>query len=473
VISPTAIIVIILFNLTLSVDAQDYKIDIKLRDKGFELVKKTKGLYEDSAMTAYIDRVGQRLVAELDSAKFEYKFFIVNQAEPNAFALPGGYIFITTGVIPIIENESELACIIGHEIIHSNNRHTVRQLKKRIIPTLLTLPIDIIGATVPGLGSAVAPIKVSRQLLFASYSRKNETEADDLGVILAAKAGYDPLSLPKVLNRMNKVIKLVYNYSEKKNYFADHPYTPDRVSNIDEQMKGLKVAEYNPVSENFLYEFKGLTYGKSPKNGIIRDHAFMHPDLDFYIEYPDGWTIKNGDTTVVAVSDYRDAGITLSIVNSDKTAEQIGTEYVKGLSKRHLKVLKSEGVYKVNDKDGYLVSFQESSYNDTTYAYILYLKVGENLFKLTAMSDFSHRIQLQKIAESLRVLTTDEKQSIMEKYNNVVVAEEGENIDILCKRTKCVVKVDVVRALNDRKKGEKLKKGDLIKVIAERKYINE
>ena len=466
----TAIIAIMLFLFTVSVEAQDYKMDIKLRDQGFELVKKTKGVYEDSAMTAYINKVGQKLVAQLDTVRFEYKFFIVNQAAPNAFALPGGYIFITTGIIPIIENEDELACIIGHEIIHSNNRHTVRQLKKRVLPLLLTLPFDIIGATVPGAGTAVAPISTSRQLLFASYSRKNETEADDQGVILAAKAGYDPLALPKVLNRMNKVIKLVYNYTEEKNYFADHPYTPDRVKNINEQVKGLKVVKSQVVSDKFLYEFKGLTYGKSPNQGIIRDHAFLHPDLDFYIEYPDDWTINNMDTAVVANSSYKDAAVALSIEKPGKTAEQTGKEYVNGLSKKYKKILKKADVFKVNDTEGYLVSFQEVVFQDTTFAYVLYLKVGDNLFKFTAMSNENHRATLLKIAQSLRVLTAEEKQSIFENYLNVVEANEGEKMDELSKRFDSVIKVDVIRALNDHEKGDKLKAGEPIKIISKRVY---
>ena len=451
--------------------AQSTKKDIELGEKGFKLAVNTKGLYNDSAMTAYLNKVGQKLVSQLDSALFEFKFFIVVDKSPNAFALPGGYVFITTGLIPIIENEDELACIIGHEIIHSNNRHTIRQIRKRIIPVVLTLPIDILGAFAPGVNAATAPIKASQSLLFASYSRKFEYEVDDQGIVLAAKAGYDPMALPDVLNRMVSFFENITGEKEKKNYFSDHPFTPDRGKNITELAKSIKISKSNKISQNFLKEFEGVIYGDSPAKGIIINNTFLHPDIDFYVEYPDNWTIKNSDTAVTAFSPQHDAALAISLDNANKTAEAMGKTYVKGLSKKYKKILKKSEPFKVNEAEGYLVSFQEVMFSDTTFAYVLWLPNGDNLFKITAMSNTEERKNLLKIAKSLRPLTDEEKASIKQNYIKIVVAKKGESFEELSKRNDSKIKSDLVAIINAHQKDDKLKDGELVKIVSEREYI--
>jgi len=464
-------IVVLLFISMGFLNAQSIKKDIELGEKGFEMVKNTMGLYNDAAMTAYLNKVGQRLVSQLDSSLFEYHFYIVNEKSPNAFALPGGYIFVTTGMIPIIENEDELACIIGHEIIHSNNRHTIRQTRKRVIPVLLTLPIDILGVFAPGVNSAMAPVKASQQLLFASYSRKFETEADDQGVVLAAKAGYNPLALPEVLSRMMKAIEWVTGQKEQKNYFSDHPFTPDRNASIQAQIKNLELKQTAPISKDFLREFEGITFGDSPSLGIIRGEVFMHPDLDLYIKYPHNWKIKNLDTSVVAMSPQRDAALALSIADPKLTAKKAGKAYEKSLSKRYKKMLYKSEPFMVNDVEGYLVGLREVVFGDTTFAYVLYLPIGKQLYKITAMANEDERKSLLKIAKSIRTLSPEEKESIMVKYIKVVVANEGETFEDLSKRTSNKIKPGLTAIINDYKdETDKLTAGTEIKIVSEKAY---
>jgi len=453
-----------------SLNAQPISKDKKLGKKGLKMVEETIGIYKDSTMTAYINKLGQKLVSNLDSSLFDYKFYIVNQSSPNAFALPGGYIFITKGLLPIVETEDELACIIAHEIIHSNNRHTIRQLHKRIIPVLLVLPVDIIGALVPGVGAATAPVKASQQLLFAHYSRKFETEADNQGIALAAKAGYDPLALPKVLNRMNEAIKIEDGLVEHKNYFADHPYTPDRVANIKEKSKALKPAKSEKLTTDFVKEFDGLLYGSTPVQGIVRKNTFLHPDLDLFVEFPRRWRIQNTDTAIAAMSPQRDAGIAISLAAENKTPEELAKIYLKGLTKRYKKILKKSEPYKIKDKEGYLVSFQESLFGDTTYAYVLWLPVGEHVYKITGMSNDGGRILLLETVESMRQLTDEEKASIKVQYLTVVKAHANESIEDLGKRTGNMLKPRLTAIINDCDINKPLKEGQEIKIVVEKVY---
>ena len=122
------VFILILFPV-LSIDAQNLALDSNLGYKNAQTIAAEMILYEDVEKTAYISRVGNRLVASLEKPLFDYQFHIIADPTPNAFALPGGYIYITTGLILLLQNEDELACILGHEIIHSNNRHAIKQIR--------------------------------------------------------------------------------------------------------------------------------------------------------------------------------------------------------------------------------------------------------------------------------------------------------------------------------------------------------
>ena len=467
------LIFISLLFLSATLNAQSIEKDKALGKKGYETVVSTMGLYDDVPMTNYVNEIGQKLVSNLDSALFEYKFYIVKQASPNAFALPGGYIFITTGILPLIESEDELACIMGHEIIHSNNRHTIRQARKRIIPVLVELPVDIVAAIVPGADIIAAPVRATNQLIFASYSRKFETEADNQGIVLAAKSGYDPSALPKILNRMTDAIELITGKSEKKSYFADHPYTPDRNKNIKKQVDDISIGTSDPIATKFLMEFDGVIYGESAAKGVIRKNVFMHPDIDFYIKYPEDWVVQNMDTAVAASSPDKDAALILSLDNPKKSAEEAGVAYVKSLSKNYKSILSKAEPFKVNDNEGYLVSFEEVVYKDTTHAYVLWLTIGDNLYKLTAVSNNKQRETLLEIAKSLRKLTPEERASIVDRYVKVVEAQDKETIKSLSERTGNTLRLDLTEIINDRKKKSQLKEGDLIKIVLEKPYVSK
>ncbi len=148
---------------------------------------------------------------EKKPTEFEFKFHLVDMEEPNAFALPGGHIYVTRGILPLIQTEDELAGIIGHEIMHVIQRHSVKQFNREIVPAVLKVPGNIINAiTFSRLGNIInVPIDIIASPFIAKYSRKHEKEADDLGIDLAARAGYDPAQLANALERLSKEIEVI------------------------------------------------------------------------------------------------------------------------------------------------------------------------------------------------------------------------------------------------------------------------
>jgi len=168
---------------------QSVELDKELGAENAIIVEAQMGLVPDKELTGYVSSIGNRLVDALDENPFEFHFYVADDPIPNAFALPGGYVYVTRGILSLVTKEDELACVMGHEIIHVIRRHSVRQMRSSIIPNLLELPGSILGTVVDDdLGDLLnTPIHTSNSLLLASYSRTVSTRSLKLLQHLAGK----------------------------------------------------------------------------------------------------------------------------------------------------------------------------------------------------------------------------------------------------------------------------------------------
>jgi predicted Zn-dependent protease len=461
---------IIIFTVTLLFPvlffSQSLKLDQLLGEENAKMVEAQMGIYSDAEKTEYLRKVGNRLVAQLEEPLFEYQFHLVPDMAPNAFALPGGYLYVTTGLLPILENEDELACILGHEIIHSNNRHSVQQLKKSILPRLLEVPGNLIGVLNEDLGALFnAPIQTSNALLLASYSRKYETEADNIGIELAAKAGYDPSAMITSLTRMSTAIEVATGNEEQKSYFNDHPYTPDRTEAIDELIAELDWEQKAPVSNDFLLEFDSVLFGESPGVGVVRKNQFLHPDLDFTITFPKHWDIDNQPSNVGAYHPDRQAAAFVSLEEAGITPEQAGKRFIEDMDSEYESKMTDASTHNFNGKEGYLISFVDETTTVPMYAYVLWIPMDGKLFKLMGIAPLAYKPNLEKTAESLRPLNAEEKSSFTIDLLRVVKAKQNETIAGLSRRVGNVLNEELTAIINDKKENEKLDKGELLKVV--------
>ena len=465
------IIILITFS-TISVNAQNINFDKKMGEKQNKTVETQMGIYQNEKMNAYIDSLGQRLVAHLDKKLFDYKFRLVLQEAPNAFALPGGYIYVTTGIIPLLENEDELACIIGHEIIHSNNRHGTKKIRRNIPFVILEIPGILVGIVSDAAGALLqAPVKITNAFYSASYSRKLETEADDQGIVLAAKAGYDPNALPDILSRMIKAIEKVTGNEETKSYFNDHPYTPDRNDNIYKHIKDIDIHKTKHISNNFLEEFDGIIIGESASKGIIRENKFLHPDIDFYIEFPEGWVIENQPSAIIAHDTIKKSALTLSIEDPNISPRQAGANFLNTIDHKFRSTLVDSMDYIQNGEKGYLIKFSENTSQGVMNAFVLWMPLNGNIYKFTGISPKEKYSFIKNVTKSLRVLTEDEKNSIMQKHLKIVTANGNETITELSKRTNNKLNPELTAIINSIDGQKKIEKGEQIKIVVEELYM--
>ena len=219
------------------------------------------GVLNDAALTTYLDALGQRLAKESPRQDVTYQFLVVDTADPNAFALPGGYIYVTRGLLALTNAEEELAGVVGHEIGHVAARHSVQKISRQgpfavvfgIASGLTGLVSPLVGNLIGGIGD------FTQSLIFSPYSRGQETEADRVGQEMAAKAGWDPGGLTAFLATLEREVELMSKGPQRHSFFDTHPATPDRVAKTGEHAKKLSRAKRDPISARVTRFWPGWT----------------------------------------------------------------------------------------------------------------------------------------------------------------------------------------------------------------------
>ena len=471
---PKACLLLVTLIMTSSgIFGQSVELDKELGAENAKLVEVQMGLVPDKKLTGYVSSIGNRLVAALDENPFDFHFYVADDPIPNAFALPGGYVYVTRGILSLITTEDELACVMGHEIIHVTRRHSVRQMRTSILPNLLELPGNIVGTVVnEDLGNLLnAPINTSNTLLLSSYSRKHETESDTRGIELAGRAGYDPLAMGSILERISLAFEIITNEKEKKSYFDSHPYTPDRVDKISKTSSKLEWEAESWISEDFPAPVDGMVFGNNPAKGVFSEEVFLHPELNFTITFPEGWETTNQPATVGAIHEDRQAGIFVGLEDPSQSPEEYGKKFEQEIIKKHGQKPSRSEPRMLNNHPGYLVTMTDNSGNEPMYIHILWLKMGGKIFKLIGLAPKAFEPDLQKSARSLRPLTSTEQKSIEVHKVRIVRANKKESLEELSKRTGHVLKPRAVSIMNGLGEKPKLEKDQALKVVVREKYL--
>jgi predicted Zn-dependent protease len=299
-------------------------------------VRQEYGVAEGDALQGYLKTLGRKLARVSHRPNLEWEFTVVDSPVVNAFAIPGGYVYVTRGILAYLGNEAELAGVVGHEIGHVTARHSVRQITRQ---ELAQMGLGVGGALSPALGQLGDAAQNGIGLVFLRFSREDEREADRLGVEYAARASYDPRQVSnffEVLGRLSSA----NDRETTPGFLSTHPDPPERVQTTRDvaqkwiQDLGIPEERMNLNREQFLRALDGMVFGNNPREGFADGRRFYHPVLQFQIEFPAGWHIDNTREAVVASEPQRQARMQLSFakVRRGTTPE----EYVRALAARGL-----------------------------------------------------------------------------------------------------------------------------------------
>ncbi len=275
------------------------------------------GRYDDEALQAYVSGLGQRIAAVSHRPDLQYTFTVLDSEEINAFALPGGYVYITRGILAYLNSEAELVAVMGHEVGHVTARHAVRQ---QTGATAAGVGATLIGI-LTGSGDLASIANMAGTALVSGYGRDMELEADDLGAQYLDRLGYDPDAMIDVVrllkNQESFEVQLARQEGrEPRVYhgvFATHPDNDTRLKEVVAAAHKVDHGEARPDGRQvYLDRINGLPFGPSRAQGVVRGSRFYHADMGFTVAFPTGWTIQNTPTKVVAFTPQKDAFLELT-----------------------------------------------------------------------------------------------------------------------------------------------------------------
>jgi len=285
------------------------------------------GLYQDAELQRYVESIGRLLVSTTETPNDPFTFGLLDSDIVNAFSMPGGYVFVTRGLLALANNEAELASVIGHEIGHVTARHASSRETRGVIAQLGAGLLGVLLGN-PTIANAAG---AGAQLYLQKYSRDQEFEADQRGIGYMARAGYDTRASPAFLADLERWMQVEGRASGKEmgdaayNMLADHPRTVDRVERARELAAAQQVK--SPMTERQIYlkKIDGLVFGDDPSQGVVRDRTFIHPELRFAFDVPPGFHISNTPAQVHAEGP---GGATIVFDQSPRPFDGPADEYI-------------------------------------------------------------------------------------------------------------------------------------------------
>ena len=431
-------------------------------------VLKEYAALDNPGLQHYVNTVGQRLAKNSHRPNLEWHFTVVDSPDVNAFALPGGYVYITRGLMVYLNSEAELAGVVGHEIGHVTARHGVRQ---QSMPTAVGLGAILGSMLVPGLDSQ-AGASLLQTLSWAwvsGYGRDHELEADRLGAEYIAKTGYNPQAMVEVIAVLKNQELFDAELAKKEGRaprryhgtFDTHPSNDARLKQVVGEASKYQVANPLDGREAYLRHMAGVYFGNSPEQGVIRNNALLHEQLGLAIQFPQGWRIQNQPDSVVATSPQGDALVELRQgPKNDKPLDTLR----KGLK------LDSGARYDSGNISGYPAGFAAGTqqgkpvliaavvFNGAQYL-IAGIASNANVYN-------SRRDSLKGAINSFHALTPQERQAARPHTIRLITAQAGTTMAGLAAQSPLGANAEsTLRLMNDLYPKGEPQAGQLLKIV--------
>ncbi len=436
------------------------------------MVAAEMGLVDDPELEAYLNTVGHRLAACVPDRSFDFTFQVVDMETPNAFALPGGYVYVSRGLLMLTNSEDELANVLGHEIGHVEHRDSAQLHGAAALPGLLTLPGDAVGAVVsPALGDALAsPFRTAGQAYLAGYGRDQERRADAFAQTTAARAGYDPLGMHTVLQSLERDQVLRVGESRGASFFDSHPPNPQRAATTAKQAAGLRWSRgpgTSPDRAAYLRRLDGLVVGHDPAQGVFRDELFLHPVLDYTLQMPEGWTTAHARWAIGAVAPQRDAILIVGTPSPGTDPRQRAEAYLDQIDgELNILVTRAEPA-RFAGLPGYVVSARLGPGDTGSHLELAWIAHKRRIFQVTGVTAARQVDKIEAIrssAATFRPLAEAQRRTIGVARLRLATARPGESLAQLGARVESAWSVEQTAVANGLAVDEVLESGRLVKV---------
>lgn len=436
-----------------------------------KIVREFGGVYDDPEVTKYIDSIGQFLASTSEKPDLKFTFTVLDSPVVNAFALPGGYVYVTRGLLALANSEAEIAGVIGHEIGHVTARHSAQRYSQAVLAN-----IGMMGVAIATGSGALANLAGSGAAIYLqSYSRDQEYEADILGVRYLSRATYEPRAMASFLSslladsRLDAELAGRPGAADEYNIMATHPRTADRVERAIGAAGERTVADPMIARDVYLDKIDGMLYGDDPKQGFIKGRRFAHPVLKFEFTVPEGFRLHNTPSAVIARGP---DGAAIQFDQASPTpsgdlVDYLANVWAKNISLQNLERITVNGLQgatgtaRVQTRSGAadlrLAAIRYSS--DRVYRFLFLTPPN----RTAALSE-----GLRRTTYSFRKLSDAEAAALKPQRIRVVTVQPGDSVASLAARMPFDDRqVERFRVLNGLQNGATLTPGQRVKLVAE------
>jgi predicted Zn-dependent protease len=448
-------------------------VEIDMGESTDAAIQSEYGLYTDPELTAYVDRISRRMVPYTHRNKLDYHFAVLDTPIENAFAAPGGYIYVTRGLLAMANTEAEIATVLAHELGHVNARHSARQMSRQ----LLILGGLIVGSVLSEDIQKVAPfLVVGMQVLFLKFSRDDEYQADSLGVLYSRKAGYSPAQMVPFFQSIQKLEEDAGGGVRPPNFLSTHPLTQKRIDEVKKMLVPMD-SEMDIIRDDFLRRMDGLVVGENPRQGYVEGSAFYCPDLKFMFAVPEGWTIQNTPRQVVAAPKDEKAAMILTAETAAKDLQTYQKEQLQRFSDAQVSEIRSggrringlsafRGSYYVSPKPAEGETVDEAKTNAVDIECIQKDNTIFTFIALTSKGDYpNYGPAIDRTVQSFQRLTDPNRLNVQPMKLKVVQAGQAMALrDFLKERNVSEKRWNRIAFINSVKLEESLAAGQLVKI---------
>jgi predicted Zn-dependent protease len=410
--------------------------EIKMGKEGNEAVLKQFGRYDDSALQGYIDQVGQNIAQVNHRQELAYHYMVVDSAILNAFAVPGGYIYINRGLLAYLNNEAQLASVLGHETGHVAAQHGVKKYQKAIGAQLVLAGVSL-ATQVQGL---VLGTNLLLSAILQGYSRKDERQADELGALYMHRAGYDPREMPAFFKILNQMEKQSPNLIEQ--LLSSHPPTPDRVEKSEAYAREL-TKEKNPGlavdHDRYISHLDGLVFGPGERDGVIEGDIYKNRYFRFLIQMPAGWKIQQGDTGGSVVAQDPSKRYLCQVIPLELKEQTTPRELAAMVERDAGLQLYAASWITIEGEKAYRVDYRARLQNGTLLAiriaYITRQRTGFIVANIASLQDFSRgETMFDAVIVSFRLLSPHQAALIQLPRLKVYKIQSGDTFQAISQR---------------------------------------
>ncbi|MFT5486147.1 MAG: putative Zn-dependent protease [Paracoccaceae bacterium] len=439
------------------------------RENHPKIIKEFGGEYGTPALKRYVDGIGQLLAKTSERPDLKFTFTVLNSDIINAFATPGGYVYITRGLMALADNEAQLAGVLAHEIGHITALHHARRHGQSLLANIGLAAVGILG------GREVAQVgQLGAVSLLQSFSRGNEYEADELGVRYLSRVGFDPTAMAGFLSKLRADTRLSAlrrgespDKVDQFNYLATHPAPAARVKRAAALAREKNVKNPMTARDIYLSKLDGLLYGSDPDEGFIRGQDFLHPKLRFAFAVPAGFNLMNSNRAVYAL------GPNKSRIIFDRAGKPVagsmenyvGRVWGSKMRLRDLETIRANGLEaatattQVRTKDG--------TFDARLTAYRVDAKTIYRMIFLTAGAETNRLATgLRRTTYSFRRLSTTEASRLRPLVLRIVTVQRGDTVESLASRLPYSdYKLERFEVLNGISRNDRLRRGQKLKMV--------